>query len=93
MSLTHLVQQEDRKGFYWSDTNQSARIKRKIGEPVILDLSRVHPNWRQDPIGFAKLSAPHEVVPRGREVSFYVVEKELEGDKPYIKVQYVEARR
>jgi len=94
MDLTHLVQNESNKGFSWSDTGKSARITRNIGEPRTIDLSTVNPSWLENPIGVAVTRKPYRHgLPKKTEVSFYVLEQDVEANHPYMKVQYVEAKR
>lgn len=98
MTITHLVRTESEGPLRWADTQKSARVKRNIGDKLTLNLSDAHPNWRKNPVGFARLHVPHDVfareaLPKGAEVSFYIVEDHSSEERPYIVVQYVEARR
>ena len=94
MSIAHLVRGNSETDWRWSDTGKSARLGRDIGEPVTIDLSNVHDGWKLNPIGLSKLHLPFvDGLPRRTEESFYMVEQKLDGDKPYITVQYVTARR
>ncbi|MDO8740466.1 MAG: hypothetical protein Q7J54_02720 [Candidatus Woesearchaeota archaeon] len=95
MTITELVQSEHKNTFVWADTKKIARVKRNIGEPIKIDLANdIHPNWREKPIEFAKLEAPYrQGLPRGTEVSLYIISNQSSSEHPSITVQYVEARR
>ena len=92
--MQHLVGENGR--YRWSDTRKPASITKRIGNPHTIDLSKEYRGvenpitavkcWRNRPF---YLTGP----PKGTEVSFYVLEQDMAADPPFIKVQYVEARR
>src|SRR3989344_4317499 len=53
-----------------------------------------NPDWIHRPMELAEIMFPYDKVgtlPRDTEVSFYVVEKQLEANPPYFEIQYVTA--
>ena len=94
MGLSHLVRQGKQESFRWSDTGKAARITRNIGEPKTIDMTTVHPDWLQNPEGLIMSGHPcRDGLPKGTEASGYILEQDLTSDKPYLKIQYVEAKR
>ena len=94
MKATYIIKKNGK--YSWSDTRKHARIRKRIGEPVSIDLSQIDPSWRNNPSGLATVNKPYRAgLPRGTEVSFYILESEtmLNASRTCIKVQYVEARR
>ncbi|MAF34554.1 hypothetical protein CMO91_01785 [Candidatus Woesearchaeota archaeon] len=81
-------------GYEWSDTKKNARIHRKLGEPVTHDLSEAHESFLEKPEFVAWNYKPFErSLPKKGEVSFIVEEIDVEAQPPYIRVQYVVAKR
>ena len=73
---------------------KSARIRRNIGEQKTFDLNLANGHWKSDLTGLSNIHAPYRNgLPKKTEVAFYIVDKKLDGDKPYLTVQYVEAKR
>ncbi len=92
--MHHLVGENGR--YRWSDTGKSARIKRRIGNPHTIDLSKKY-RGVENPITAAKCWKDRPFYlgdpPKGAEISFYVLEQDMAANPPFIKVQYVEAER
>jgi len=95
VTINRILRDEGRPCWLWADTQLPASLFRLVNKPVVFDLStRVDESLRTDTIKIVELNTPvMDTLPRNTEVAFYIIEDNPFGDNPYLKVQYVLAKR
>ena len=95
MALTELLSKGN--GWAWADTGKSARISYKIGEPLHWVIPTAHVGLLDKNLGMLLDSFQfydrEKGLPKKTEIAYQVLEKHLDADPPYLKIQYFEAKR